>query len=272
MRCGSFYSFGAFGAFALAGCLGAPAPAIAPSCEDAGCGWQPVVTSSFEEGRAVYSSERSIDILFVIDDTPAMAGVEANLVAQYSVFAQVFQALPLGTPPMHVAFVPATLPSSDCSPPAPRGAICGIASPDQYLTVDYCGVNQSTSGSLGDAFACLGNFGAQGCGTSQPLEAARRVLGGSLSGGMLTGRSSFLTAGARLQIVFVSAKDDASTRDGALVPVSDYVQFFKSLTADPANDVLVSFIGPEGCPSGAPVTATPTPRHHGGAKVIRSAA
>jgi hypothetical protein len=131
----------------FAGCIDSVdsvGPAVL-SCGDAGCGWEPVVTSSFQEGRAVYSSP--IDILFVIDDTPAIAGIEPNLVAQYSLFAQVFQALPLGVPPMHVAFVPATLPSSDCSPPALRGAICNIAPPDQFLTVDYCGVNQSTSGS-----------------------------------------------------------------------------------------------------------------------------
>jgi hypothetical protein len=214
-----------------------------------------VVTASFETGPAVYPSAQPIDILFVIDDTPAMAGVQASLMAQYSVFAQVFQALAFGSPPMHVAFIPATVPSSDCSPPDIRSAPCGLVPPDQFLSAEFCDVDQNSPGSLGDAFACLGNFGAQGCGTPQPLEAARRALGGAL-----TGRSSFLHPGARLQIVFVSAEDDASTRDGALVPVSDYVQFFKSLTADPPNDVLVSFIGPEGCPSGASVTATSTPR------------
>lgn len=247
----------------FAGCVESPSIAV-PSCGDAGCGWQPVVTTTFTSGAAsipsIGPSGKEIDILFVVDDTPGIAGVEANLVVQYSVFAQVFQALPLGAPPMHVAFVPATLPSSDCSPPDVRGAICGIAPPDQFLTVDYCGVDQNSSGSLGDTFACLGNFGAQGCGTSQPLEAARRALSGDPGGGALTGRASFVSPGARLQIVLVTAQDDASTQDGSPVPVSDYIGFFKSLTADPADDVLVSVIGPEGCPSGAAVAAAATPR------------
>ncbi len=238
----------------LAGCADEPGHRALPSTSSAGLGWQPVVTTLFTSAM----SRTEIDVLFVVDDSPAIAGVAANLIAQYSAFAQVFQASVVGAPPMHVAFVPATLPSSDCSPPDVRAAICGIAPPDQFLTVDYCGVDQNSSGSLADAFACLGNFGAGGCGTSQPLEAARRTLGVDPDGGALTGRASFVSRGARLLIVFVTARDDASTQDGALVPVGRYVGFFESLTGSP--DVFLSVIGPEGCPSGASVAATATPR------------
>jgi hypothetical protein len=211
---------------------------------------QTIITTPVEE----------LDILFVVDDTPAVAGVEANLLAQYAVFAQVLQAFPFGAPPMHVAFIPATLPSGDCSPPGIRGATCGLAAPDQFLTADYCDVDQNSSGSLGDAFGCLGSFGAQSCGTAQPLEAARRALGGDPSGGVLRGRTGFLTPGAALDIVFVTGQDDASARNGALLPLSDYVTFFKSLTTDPTNMNFASLITPEACPTGGPVAATPTPR------------
>jgi hypothetical protein len=237
-----------------------PGAPVGPTCGDAGCGWEPTVTFSFDGGAALYGSARPIDILFVVDDTPAMVGVEASLVAQLATFAQVFQALPLGPPAMHVAFVPATLPSADCAPPSPHGTTCGLAAGDQFFSVDFCGIDQNGSGTPGDAFTCLGSFGAQGCGPPQPLEAARRALGGDPAGGALTGRSSFIGAGSSLQIVFVTAQDDASTRNGELAALGDYVTFFKSLTADPANDLLISVIGPERCASGAPVAATPTPR------------
>jgi hypothetical protein len=214
-----------------------------------------VVTTTFSATAA-----RELDILFVVDDTPAIAGVAANLLGQYPVFAQVLQALPEGAPPVHVAFVPATLPSRDCTPPGNRAAVCGLTAPDQFLTARFCGVDQNGPGSLGNAFACLGDFGAQGCGVAQPLEAARRALGGDPTGGALTGRSSFLTPGAEILIVFVAGQDDASTRDGVAVPVNDYVSFFKTLTTDPSNLSFVSLIGPEGCPDGGPVAPAATPR------------
>lgn len=206
------------------------------------------------------TAAQEIDILFVVDNTPAVAGVAANLLGQYPVFAQVLQSLPEGAPPVHVAFVPATLPSRDCTPPGNRAAACGLTTPDQFLAADYCDVDQNSSGSLGDAFACLGDFGAQGCGVAQPLEAARRALGGDPAGGALPGSSSFLTPGAELLIVFVAGQDDASTRDGVAVPVSDYVTFFKTLTVDPSNLSFVSLIGPEGCRDGGPLAPAATPR------------
>jgi hypothetical protein len=245
-------------AIVVGGCSGASLLAE-PSCGDAGCGWAPVVTTSFERGAAMYGSG-PIDVLFVVDDSPAMAGVVGGLAAQYSTFAQVFQSFPVGTPPLHAAFISATVPSSDCTPPAPRGAICGLTYPDQFLSAEYCGADQNTTGALDDTFACLGSFGAQGCGTSQPLEAARRALGGDPSGGALFGQTPFVNPAAQLLIVFVTAQDDASMENGALVPVEDYQTFLVGLSTSPYDNLFISVIGPEGCPAGGPVTAAPTPR------------
>ena len=190
-----------------------------------------------------------------------MAGVVGGLAAQYSTFAQVFQGFPVGTPPLHAAFISATVPSSDCAPPGPRGAICGLTYPDQFLSAEFCGADQNASGALDDTFACLGSFGAQGCGTPQPLEAARRALGGDPSGGALFGQTPFLKPASQLLIVFVTAQDDASMENGALVPVEDYLTFFAGLTDAPGdNRLLISVIGPEGCPASGPVAAAPTPR------------
>src|SRR5580704_14021432 len=224
MRSKDLRSVGLALAIVVGGCTGASLPAE-PSCGDAGCGWGPVVTTTFERGAALEGSG-PIDVLFVIDDSPAMAGVVGGLAAQYSVFAQAFQALPGAGPPMHAAFISATVPSSDCTPPGPRNGICGLTSPDQFLSTEYCGADQNTTGTLEDTFACLGSFGAQGCGTSQPLEAARRALGGDPSGGALFGRTPFTSPASRLLVAFVTAQDDASMPNGALVPVEDYLNFF----------------------------------------------
>jgi hypothetical protein len=231
------------------GCSGASLPAE-PSCGDAGCAWQPVVTTTFPGGATQGGFSRPIDALFVVDDSPAMAGLASGLAAQYALFAQVFQALPWGPPPLHVAFISATVPSSDCTSPGPRNAICGLTAPDQFLTAEFCDADQNSLGTLGDTFACLGSFGAQGCGTSQPLEAARRALGGDPAGGALFGRTPFVNPASQLLIVFVTAQDDASTQNGASVPVEDYLSFFRGLSASPFNDLFISVIGPEGCPAG----------------------
>jgi hypothetical protein len=245
-------------AMVLGACTASSLPAE-PACGDTGCAWAPVVTTSLERGAAMEGSG-PIDVLFVVDDSPAMAGVVGGLAAQYSTFAQVFHGFPVGTPPLHAAFISATVPSSDCTPPGPRNGICGLTAPDQFLTAEFCGADQNSVGTLGDTFACLGSFGVQGCGTSQPLEAARRALGGDPTGGALFGRTPFVNPASQLLIVFVTAQDDASTQDGALVPVEDYTQFFASLATSPDNNLFISVIGPEGCPGGGAVLATPTPR------------
>jgi hypothetical protein len=69
---------------AVAGCVNTPAT---PSCAAAACAW-PTVTASFKT-----TSVQQLDLLFVVDDTPAVAGVVSKLVAQYPVFAQVLESL-----------------------------------------------------------------------------------------------------------------------------------------------------------------------------------
>lgn len=135
-----------------------------------------------------------------------------------------------------------------------------MAAPDAFLTADNCEVDPNATQSVQDTFSCLSDFGAQSCGTAEPLEAMRRALGGDPSGGALTGRASFVSPGAELAVVFIAGQDDASARDGALVLVRDYVTFLQSLSTDPLNEIAVSLVGPEGCPAGGAVAPTPTPR------------
>ena len=60
----------------------------------------------------------------------------------------------------------------------------------------------------------------------------------------LTGPTPFLRSDAELAIVVLASGDDASARDGAPIPVQEYVDFVRSLKPDPATPVSVSIIAP----------------------------
>ena len=167
-----------------------------------------------------------MDVLVVVDDTAAVGGIASSLPARLAALAPVFAAYAPGQPPLHVAFIPGTVPAAGCQPPANRAAACGVA-PDSFLAAGYCNVNPNFDGSLADAFACLADYGASDCGSFQPLEAARRALMNAARDGD-GARPPFLTPGAGLAILIVAGQDDASPD-----PVETYVSAFAALAPGP---------------------------------------
>jgi hypothetical protein len=196
----------------------------------------------------------------VVDNTPALAAIAADIPSRLAGFADVLAAARRGTaegpPPFHIAFIPGTLPSTGCLPPPSRAAACGVAAPDQFAASDYCGTDPNFTGPASDTFGCLGGYGAGGCGTFQPLEAARRALADAAQGG-LAGRSPFFTPGDALVVIVVAGQDDASTSGGATRPVADYVS---ELAALAPNAFIPVVIGPPGCPDGGPIAPVQVPR------------
>lgn len=191
--------------------------------------------------------------LFVVDDSPALAESAATVTAVFPAMAKVLEGLPEGAPSLHAALVSAKAPSRDCLATGMRASMCGVSSGDDFLTTGYCGAGPNFAGSLADAFACMADFGITGCSVSQPFEAARRALGGALSG-----RTAFLGDDAYLVVVIVTGQDDASTREGLLVPPSEYVDFLHGLKPNNPDLVLVSVLGPASvCP--APLAAPTYP-------------
>jgi hypothetical protein len=230
---------------ALAGACNGSLPA---PCEDGSCGSQVSTKTSFQR-----TINRQLDLLFVIDDTSAIAPYAAALATGLGDIAQRF---PIGAPTpdleisLHAGFVRAG--TCDAST---RGSACGVSAPDQFVRSEYCNTvtNFNYGDGLPDAFTCLGDLGAANCGPAQPLAAAL----GWLAGPARAGWEGFLRPDAYLMIVVVATTDDASGPPGSPTPVVAMANTLKSLKPDPSQ-VLVSVLGPTGCVAGD----MPDPRLH----------
>ena len=211
-----------------AGCGDSLAPVV---CDGRGCATQ---VSTRKRFQAAYN--RKLDILFVVDDTPAIAPqldtVATGIAAMAPSLTDTRQPYSL-----HVGFVRAG--RCDAST---RGAACGVAAPTQFLTSEWCNTISNQTRAFADTFACLGDFGAASCGPAQPLSAAAQALAGSPRPGW----EGFLRPDAYLMIVVISGSDDASDESGSPTDVITTAALIKSLKQDPSQ-VLVSIIGPGDC-------------------------
>jgi hypothetical protein len=209
-----------------------------------------------------HSAAYAIDLLFVIDDSAAATTLPAAVKDAYPQMGALLQSLtPAGEgvapgtapPSLHVAFVPASYAGEGaCLPGVTRAKACGLSGSDPFLSTAACGQQPNFAGSLPDAFACMADLGYAGCGRAEPFAAIRRVLAGGPSGQALPEWSGFSREGAQLQIVIVSAEDDASSSEP---DVAALVAFLKATKREPW-DVSVSVIGPSmTCMSGSPLAA-----------------
>jgi hypothetical protein len=217
---------------------------IPPACRNGGCRSQRDETALWQ-----WTITRDVDVLFVLDDTPDIASradaVTAGL-GNAAVLLGPEAPVAGGAPSVHVAFVSAS--NAAGASPSARATNCGVMGPEAFLTTGKCGRTPNTTGSFGDAFACLANLGDASTGSLEPIAALRRAL--DPGGGQAL--ADFLRPRAFLQIVIVSAQDDAGT-----TPVDDVVQFLKSLKEDPSY-VLVSVVGPPlDCGDAAPERLPP---------------
>jgi len=176
-----------------------------------------------------------LDLLFVIDDSPMMAGFRADLATNAKNFISVLATIPGGLPDLHLAVTTSNLGDVDC--PGEDGALhrASVVGGDFIAVTPFYDGSTETNfvGSLGDAFAALANVGAAGCARSQPLAAAVRAL---------RSHPSFVRDSADLAIVFITANDDASPGE-----VVDYAAWLRSAKPDLATEIIVAGIaGSEG--------------------------
>jgi hypothetical protein len=191
-----------------------------------------------------------LDVLMIVDDTPAIASRLGALRASDPRLAQALEQLaPGGLPSVRVAAVAAAAPGTGCGAGS-RAHLCGVTSTDDFLATRGCGAQPNFAGSFADAFACLADFGAADCGPAQPLEAMRRALADA---------PSFVRPDAALEVLIVDGADDASADGGVLVPVATYVDFLRNLKPDP-NSVFLSVVGPPADCSGGAMPAEAAPR------------
>ena len=203
-------------------------------CDGGACGTQISWTKNYQA-----NIDRKLDILFVVDDTPAMEPNIGPLAVGFAGMAERLL-LPYGPTSMHVGFVRAG--RCDAST---RATACDVDAPEQFMRAEWCRTMTNFGGPFTSTFACLADLGAANCGPAQPLAAAADTLTETAR----LGWEGFLRADAYLMIVVVSAADDASGSPGTLTPVADVAARIKALKADPSQ-VLVSMIGPGDCASG----------------------
>ena len=227
---------------ALAGCETPPGIA---GCGEIPCGSERAISLSFQE-----SVNRQLDLLFVVDDTPAIAPSVERLAESFPAFASFLADLPGPEMSLHTRIVPATLPGTTCSAQRSREGRCGLY-PNKFVRTGDCAPGVNFTGATDEAFRCLADFGAAGCGPLQPLEAMRRAL--------TDGPAGFLRYDADLMVVIVAGADDASLQFAEVAPVASYVDFLRSLKPNPSNQLLVSVVGPRP-PEGAAVSASDAPR------------
>jgi hypothetical protein len=217
-----------------AACGDGPHPFL---CDGGNCGGQVSWRKSYQQRVAPH-----MDILFVVDDTPAIAPHVDEVAAGVAGMAARLTA-PSPVTALHVGFARAG--ACDAST---RGAACGIAAPEQFMRWEWCGSTLNYSASFAGTFSCLGDLGAANCAPAQPLATALRVLRKPA----LPGWEGFLRDEAYLLVVVISAGDDASATAGAPTPIADLVAGLRALKSDPSQ-VLVSIIGPGGdCSGGEP--------------------
>jgi hypothetical protein len=171
-----------------------------------------------------------MDMLFVIDDTPAMAPYVDRTAAMLRSIDQLWT--DLGAYPrtdLHVAV--ATADPADFGQLRQSGNVQGAFIVDENAP-DLLTRVTNHGGSLGIDLAELGAVGTNGT-ASQPLGAARAAIEST---------PDFLRPDAYLAIAIVSAHDDASAAN-----VADIVTWAKGLKADP-DLVIVSAVYPAGAP------------------------
>ena len=209
-----------------AGCGGA----LPGTCEDGSCGTQLSARTTFQ-----LAVNMRLDLLFVIDDTSAMAPHAEALAAGLAAMAR---QIPGMRPEisLHLGFIRA----GGCDASA-RGAACGITASEQFLRWEWCG-NFATHNApdFNEAFTCLADLGTANCGPAQPLDAALRAL----TGPPRPGWEGFLRPDAYLMVVVAAATDDASGSTPLAAAAA-----LHALKPDPYQ-TLVSVIGPGDCAPG----------------------
>jgi hypothetical protein len=221
---------------------------LGPVCGDGTCGSEESVTWRISNGYG----DSPLDILFVIDDTPAISGTRAALAAAIPQIAQILQSLPGGPPSLHLGVVAASLEqgSGGSGMPRTRADACGLSAGQPFLSTQACGQSPNFGGTFTNALSCLADLGTTASGAAEPLTVMREILDGPSVAG--AGWTDFLRPNAYLLLIIVAGEDDASGPPD-LGALAAFVRSFKS---DP-NQVLVSAIVPSATCATSPAASAP---------------
>ena len=179
---------------------------------------------------------RDVDLLFVIDDSPAMADQQASLAAGFPRLLDVLSTVPGGLPNLHLAVVTSDMGSKGADDPTPApgigtlgsGGCAGLGKAGNLqlfgapvsggayasdIRLEPSGLRQvNYTGALADVFARMAKAGAGGCGFEQHLEAMKQALQPTN-----TMNQGFLRPDALLAVVFLADEDDCSMAHAAML-------------------------------------------------------
>jgi hypothetical protein len=167
--------------------------------------------------------KRKMDLLFVIDDSPAMANMEAKLAPQFPGF---MSALIEPLSDLHVAVVSSSLgggrftdvPGCEAGGPGDHGGRfshppeSGLPPGDTFMRFNGGPINFKDD--AGVVFSRLAGLGHAGCPYPQPLEAARRALRKAQDPDD-PDNAGFLRADAALAVVIITNEDDCSVPENS---------------------------------------------------------
>jgi len=184
-----------------------------------------------------------IDILYVLDRSPALSPYRDSLARQFSLAGASFASLP-GYVDLHVGVVSADLGGNTEPPAVPVPGQCAgwgdggallrsSLVDDAFIALRQTPVAQHTNvhGTLAAALPSLADVGTVGCERAQPLEAMRIALDANPH------NAGFSQPDAYLFVIFVAATTDTSPRS-----LAEYAAFLHSVKADP-NHVFVFVVG-----------------------------
>lgn len=186
----------------------------------------------------------SLDLLFVIDNGPGMAPMQAKLVEQIPSMMKALNGLPSGSPSLHVAVISTDMGAhsdrpdqTGCSETGDQGAFqaqargaCDVSllGTTKFLSTGGWHLDDATLGTVAGVVQCLLPLGEGGCQYAHPLAAIARALGAD-GAPAPAGNAGFLRPDAILAIVILSNQDDCSAR-------SPEITALYSLNGGPDNE------------------------------------
>ncbi len=220
-------------------------------------------------------SPNLVDILLVVDDSPAIASRREQVRAHIDGLVDVLGTLAGGMPDVHIGVVSTdvgtvdgagvahasigTLGQGGCAGAGKSGNLQtnGASLTGAFLSdrpLDGARVKNYT-GDLTTALEKMVDLGSGGCAYARPFEAAKRALGTTAA------NAGFLRADAYLYVIYLSAGDDcsfaetsfldgASTTDtsrcqtnGGVIAAADFAASSKALKADPGRVLITAITG-----------------------------
>lgn len=197
---------------------------VVGGCTDEPGSTGPSSTSRVEQFSYPILGRDQMDLLFVVDRSPAMAPYRTRVLDMFPLVATQLAARPGGAPNLNVAVTTGELADGGALRTSPRlsGSFVIDGWREGARTTNY-------TGDLGSLLAELADVGSSGGDTTEPMDVMPLALAAS----------GFLRPQALLAIFVIAASDDAST-----VAVDTLVPALKALTNDPGRVFMLGVYPP----------------------------